>query len=541
MLHSPRFVTSMVVLLLVALLPLATQPPAAHAASVGIRWGWYVTYDSKSFDSLSANIGNLDIVSPWYYKLDGNGNIVGSAQANVDNLLRANHVKILPMVQNLVGHQGFHTLIADPARRDALIDKLYGLVIDGNYDGINVDFESLLPTDAALYTDFATRLASRLHAQHKLITMDLAAKSQDGGSFAGVYDYAALGEILDYAAIMAYDEHYSGGNPGPIASLGWVSSIAAYTNSRIVPAKVVWGIDLYGLDWNKTTHAQASPVHYNQVQNLQQQYGGQEGFADRYKSPWMTYIDSDGNQHEVWYENAASINAKLDAIQQYNFSGIAMWRLGDEDPALWPLLSHDGGGGGGSNGCAPIPAFPSTTERVYFAQTGHSLGGRFLRYWQQHGGLAIYGYPLSEEHIEISPTDGRAYTVQYFERNRFEYHPENQPPYDVLLGLLGAQTLGDNFAPPHDPVPNSNTQHYFPETQHVLQGGFLNYWQVYGGLAQFGYPLTDEIAEVNPTDGRTYTVQYFERARFENHPENQPPNDVLLGLLGVDSVRAICQ
>ena len=77
--------------------------------------------------------------------------------------------------------------------------------------------------------------------------------------------------------------------------------------------------------------------------------------------------------------------------------------------------------------------------------------------------------------------------------------------------------------------------------QHVIQGGFLNYWQTYGGLAQFGYPLTDEIAEVSPTDGKTYTVQYFERARFEFHPEFSGTfNEVELGLLGVNSVHAIC-
>jgi hypothetical protein len=72
-----------------------------------------------------------------------------------------------------------------------------------------------------------------------------------------------------------------------------------------------------------------------------------------------------------------------------------------------------------------------------FTQTRHNLCGRFLTYWQQHGGLAQQGYPLSEEFVETSPLDGKPYTVQYFERAVFEYHPENQPPYDVLLSQLG--------------------------------------------------------------------------------------------------------
>src|SRR5690242_18119433 len=74
---------------------------------------------------------------------------------------------------------------------------------------------------------------------------------------------------------------------------------------------------------------------------------------------------------------------------------------------------------------------------LYFPQTGHTVKGRFLEYWETHGGLAQQGYPLSEEVQEESPTDGNVYTIQYFERAIFELHPNNKPPYDVLLSLLG--------------------------------------------------------------------------------------------------------
>ena len=73
--------------------------------------------------------------------------------------------------------------------------------------------------------------------------------------------------------------------------------------------------------------------------------------------------------------------------------------------------------------------------------TGHLLAPQFLAYWEQHGGLPVFGYPISEAFFETSPTNGKTYLVQYFERNRFEYHPENSAPYDVLLGLLGVQVL----------------------------------------------------------------------------------------------------
>ncbi|MGN6697559.1 MAG: hypothetical protein ACTHMR_05335 [Thermomicrobiales bacterium] len=174
---------------------------------------------------------------------------------------------------------------------------------------------------------------------------------------------------------------------------------------------------------------------------------------------------------------------------------------------------------------------------VCFQETGHCIQGRFLAYWQEHGGLAINGFPLSDERQELLE-DGNTYTVQYFERVRLEYHPENQPPYDVLLGQFGRRVVRESFGlnaasyqaavAPAQPLAG---QAYFQETGHNLGGGFLDYWQTNGGLAQFGFPLTEEFEA--PLGGSTnYRVQYFERARFEYHPENQPPYDVLLGQFG---------
>ncbi len=168
-----------------------------------------------------------------------------------------------------------------------------------------------------------------------------------------------------------------------------------------------------------------------------------------------------------------------------------------------------------------------------FTATNQCIRGRFLDYWETNGGLARNGFPLSEERREVLE-DGREYTVQFFERVRLEYHPENAAPYDVLLGQFGRRVLrtqdpfGTFGTNPTEPRPGMV---YFPETGHNLGGRFLAYWQRNGDLAQFGFPLTDEIPQMLE-GGATYQVQYFERARLEFHPENQPPYDVLLGQFG---------
>jgi outer membrane protein assembly factor BamB len=169
-----------------------------------------------------------------------------------------------------------------------------------------------------------------------------------------------------------------------------------------------------------------------------------------------------------------------------------------------------------------------------FPVTGKTVQGKFLQYWNNHGGLAQQGYPISDEFQEKSDTDGKTYTVQYFERAVFEMHPENPPPYDILLSLLGVSAYKQLY-PQGAPgqVPNNSTGSvFFPETGHRLGGRFLQHWQQHGGLAQQGFPISDEFQEISPVDGKQYTVQYFGRSVFELHPGNDTPYDVLLSLLG---------
>lgn len=171
---------------------------------------------------------------------------------------------------------------------------------------------------------------------------------------------------------------------------------------------------------------------------------------------------------------------------------------------------------------------------AYFPETGHTVKGRFLHYWRERGGLRQQGYPISEELQEVSEINGKTYTMQYFERAVFELHPENQPPYDVLLTLLGTFQYKQKYpgGAPGQVTNTSANSVLFPQTGKRVGGSFLLYWQQYGGLQQHGYPISDEIQEVSPLDGKTYTVQYFERAVMEWHPGNVPPNDVLLSHIG---------
>lgn len=190
------------------------------------------------------------------------------------------------------------------------------------------------------------------------------------------------------------------------------------------------------------------------------------------------------------------------------------------------------------------PALAQQDERC-FAETGYCISGRIREYWAQNGGAPIFGYPIGPQ-LEARVEGGPVQT-QWFERVRMELHPENQPPYDVLLGRIGVEAL-EQQGRDWTSFPRSEASaecQYFPETGHNVCGAILQAWEANGlafdnqpgstpaeSLALFGLPLSDEMTET--VEGQQYTVQWFERARFELHPENQAPYNVLFGRLGAE-------
>jgi hypothetical protein len=168
----------------------------------------------------------------------------------------------------------------------------------------------------------------------------------------------------------------------------------------------------------------------------------------------------------------------------------------------------------------PQPVLADDHTR-FFPETGMSVSFGFKRYFEERGGLEVFGYPITPEVQE------HGFTVQYFQRARFEYHPEHAGTiYEVQLGLLGDILTSDREFPKAAPVTNTETQRYFPETGHIVSGAFLRFFNTRGGLDIFGYPISEVIQE----NGRS--VQYFQRSRFEYHPQLPAQFQITLGLLG---------
>jgi spore germination protein len=532
-------------------------PPLLQDSSANpnrVRWGYYVQYDATSLTSLQQNIHNLDIVSPYLYQVRADGTINTFDASAAIQVMRDAGVQIVPMVTNIPRWDDFTELMEDEERRTEIIDRLVNLVETNDWDGIHIDFEAIHASDDELITEFQRELSERLWANDRMVSQAVIARLSDVPSvWGGAYDYRELAKYNDFIVIMAYDFTPVGSRtPGPVAPHGWVRNVASYAASRIPNEKVLLGVPFYGYDWTledddpDRTTGDARPMRFDMTMALQQ-FDDLEFFWDEdHKSPWATYTDKDGDKHEVWFENVDSLHYKLDVMTNYDFGGMAAWRLGQEDPGVWEQIGRM------STPASRVAPVESTDNRWYFDETGHTLRTVFLDYWLQNGGLPVFGFPQTEEFQELNADTLRAHTVQYFERQRYEHHPEHAgTPYEVLLGRLGHEEAERRDLLTHSAFNSVEASddpdcYYFEVTGHNVCDAFLDYWQSHGlnfgdpgtsyreSLALFGYPISEPF--VDPETGRV--VQYFERARFEHHDEHAGTQyEVLLGLLGNEELR----
>jgi hypothetical protein len=193
----------------------------------------------------------------------------------------------------------------------------------------------------------------------------------------------------------------------------------------------------------------------------------------------------------------------------------------------------------------PRTAGAQSTGRIY-PETGFTLASEFVSFYDEHGGVPLFGYPVTEAREE------NGYLVQWTERQRLEWHPEHAGTnFEVQLGLLGSELThgldGPRFradstegSAPGNQVSGAGSSaqsirqssHYFPKTGQYVDNLFFDYWQQNGGLTVFGYPISRSYSD------NGLQTQWFERARFEDHPENAPETRVLLGHLGYEALKA---
>jgi spore germination protein len=307
---------------------------------------WNMTYGTSS---VLSNPGTFSEVSPWMYGLGTDGQIVAqysSAQAAAVNAelarLRAARVPLVPTLANVVhGTWVYQPVVTDilhnPRLRAQHVANIVSLVQRQDYAGIDIDYEDLRAGDRDAFTAFITQLAGALHAQGKVLSVDLFAKTDNSGYDQRnlAQDYRAIGEAADQVRLMGYEYHWASSAPGPVAPISWIRAVLKYAGTQIPAGKIILGVPLYGYDW---VDGHGTPLSWLQAFQLTERYRVRPQFDDASQSPWFAYTDSAGRRHEVWVENGPRVAAKFAAARSAGIGGVYVWVYGLEDSSIWTAL-----------------------------------------------------------------------------------------------------------------------------------------------------------------------------------------------------------
>ena len=298
---------------------------------------YYYSGDTSSYNSMTANTSTLDEIAANTYTTDALGTITGLVPSSQIAYANSNNIKSLAMITNNFDGNIAKALLESSINRQALINNILSAMKLNGYKGVNVDLEGVYYYDRSYLTTFMNELYSTLHPQGYYVTMAIPAKTSDSPTSAwdGAFDYAALPNYTDQVVLMTYDEHYPGGTPGAIASIGWVENVIKYAITVIPKEKLLIGTAAYGYDWSSNG---TKAYGISGVYNLASSYGATIKWDSIAQAPYFTYSDAAGVAHTVWFENAQSLNYKLDLVNSYNLSGIAIWRLGLENADYWTSI-----------------------------------------------------------------------------------------------------------------------------------------------------------------------------------------------------------
>lgn len=319
------------------------RPAGSPAARVRpVVMGYYAQFapdDLAAQRSLSRHRGQLTSVAPLWYSLSADGSLVRRGYDRTPLFTTAGEAG-LPVLALVTNARTNDAILTDPQARARGVEALYRLVRENRLAGVNVDFEGLEPSSARALTAFMRQLYQRLKPEGYLVTMAVAARQSDdaaGNDWVAAYDYAALAPWVDYLVVMAYDQHWQTGPPGPVAALGWVEQTIRYALARVPREKLLLGLAGYGYDWGSDGTTAVVPAA--EAESLARRHGTRLTWDDAASEATFTYWRG-GVKHTVWVENSYAVELRLALATKYRLAGVALWRLGQEEERLWTVLSR---------------------------------------------------------------------------------------------------------------------------------------------------------------------------------------------------------
>ncbi|USK69736.1 glycosyl hydrolase family 18 protein [Peribacillus asahii] len=291
----------------------------------------------------------LTHLAPFSFQALRDGSLKEPILSNFSDIARDNRTILMMVINNLENGQFSeelgYILLNNTSVQNKLLNNITTTAQKYNFKHIHFDFEYLRSTDRETYNQFLRKAKERFHKEGWLLSTSLAPKTnrEQKGRWYESHDYKAHGEIVDMMVIMPYEWGYSRGPAMAVSPIGPVRQVLEYAVSEMPSKKIVMGHNPYGYDWTLpfvqgSTAKAISPQRAIQIAAANQVV---IEYDEKAQAPFFHYKDQAEKKHEVWFEDARSIQAKFDLLKELNLRGMSYWKLGLSFPQNWLLVSDN--------------------------------------------------------------------------------------------------------------------------------------------------------------------------------------------------------
>jgi spore germination protein YaaH len=330
-----------------------------HAGSSGEQVAWKpdgqkVNMVWEHVVSKNPNVAQIEtlpgvnVIAPTWFELkDAEGTLINRADSAYVKWAHKRGYQVWGLVTNGFNPDWTQSVLGSYDKRDKLIVQLIHYAHLYDLDGINIDFENVYYEDKERLVQFVRELTPYLHQQGLTVSIDVTIKS-NAKTWSMFLDRKALAEVVDYMAVMTYDEHWAASpKAGSVASLPWVEAGLQGVLEEVPNEKLLLGVPFYTRLWTEAKQADGTVKVSSKALSMPR---AQEWIAERKLTPvldkasgqqYVEYRDpKDGNVYKMWLEDVSSMAKRMELVKKYDLAGVASWRRGFEVPEIWPTIEE---------------------------------------------------------------------------------------------------------------------------------------------------------------------------------------------------------
>lgn len=298
---------------------------------------------------INSTLPYLTYISVFSYQVKPDGSLIPIPDENIVNAALNGNVLPMMVITNIREGGSFdsdiaHVILTDEQVQNTLLANVIETLRDKNYRGLDIDFEYVFPDDRENYNRFLEKVVNALRPLGYIVVSAIAPKTKEDqpGLLYEAHDYKFHGSILDHVIIMTYEWGYTFGPARPVSPIDEVEKVLQYAVSVIPPEKILMGMPNYGYDWTLpfVPGSAARSITNLEAVRLAAKVGAEIHYDAKAQAPYFNYYDSDKRLHEVWFDDARSIEARLKLVDKYNLGGASYWTINNFFLQNWLVLQN---------------------------------------------------------------------------------------------------------------------------------------------------------------------------------------------------------